>query len=30
MAQEATQEDLDTIKELIADRYELLPNMKGE
>jgi hypothetical protein len=30
MAQEATQEDLDTIKELIADCYELLPNMEGE
>jgi hypothetical protein len=30
MALEATQEDLDTIKELMADCYELLPNMKGE
>ena len=26
----ATQEDLDKIKELIADCYELLPIMKGE
>ena len=30
LAQEAMQEDLDTIKELMADCYELLPNMKGE
>jgi len=30
LAQEAMQEDLDTIKELIADCYQLLPNMNSE